>query len=142
MRIKKRYLEKKKYLENKQIEINNHPLLKGIALDKIDFCNGCKNWYEIDNSCYCRLIEIDENRREEERKAELLEKSIKCKCKCYQCNSKLEMLQIDVIDYKKCNNCALLMNSDDYKLCNYCLTEFRETVLNFLENQEVQNEKV
>ena len=114
---------KQKYLKNKQIEINNHPLLKGTPLDKVDFCNGCKNWHDIDNGCYCRLIEIDEQRVKEERKTELLEKYSKCECKCHTCNSKLEVLHIDVIDYKKCNNCLILMNSDDYILCDFCKEE-------------------
>ncbi len=114
---------KQKYLKNKQIQINNHPLLKGMPLDKVDFCNVCKNWYEIDNSCYCHLIEIDKKRKEQEKKSEILKKFSKCECKCYTCKSKLEVLDIDVIDYKLCNNCRVLMNSDDYILCDFCKKE-------------------
>jgi len=52
----------------------------------------------------------------------------KCNCKCGFCNKKLEFISEKIIDYKKCNNCKLLINSDDYKLCEICFTNLTQGV--------------
>ena len=105
---------RQKYLKNKQIEVNKNPVLKGVDLDKIEWCDDCKQWYISVDSCYCGLNNDDDEYNDEYKICPLCEDCI--------IDDDIEWNEV----YKK----------------RFDLVSGEEICINCFDSQEVQNEKV